>query len=284
MHAYDAVDFAWRQEQRQAVAVAELVPIAEPIAGGMMCYDGPGSWANQACGMCLAPPGESPAAFTPEDMDRLIAFYDSRACDAEIQVAPSAHPTLRAMVIERGFEIDARETVCACPVPGALPAGPSDETPFEMILIRPGETRRDLVHDYIVASSVGFVDEGETLSDVRYAIAERVVHHPRSMSLLVRDTRSGTYVGGAGVEYDPTVTGLACMFGASVAPEARRQGVQQMLMRERIRLAIESGCRDICVLGEPGGPTVRNAGRVGMAEVYTSEVWVRKREPRTAAD
>ena len=75
------------------------------------------------------------------------------------------------------------------------------------------------------------------------------------------------------------VTGAcAALFGAAVAPDYRRRGIQQALVAERLRVARERGAKVAtigCRTGQEPSGTERNARRMGFQAAYTKPHLVR---------
>jgi hypothetical protein len=80
------------------------------------------------------------------------------------------------------------------------------------------------------------------------------------------------------VEIDPP---LAQLFGGSTRPTLRSRGAQQALIVARLRLAQEAGCTIAATESQPGGPTERNAVRLGFTPIYTRVSLVLVREGLT---
>jgi len=95
----DSADIALREERRQATAVAGLVAEAEPIAGGVMCFGGAGSWSNYAVALGLDGPVDG------VDLDRLVSFYRDRGAVPTVEVSPFADESLVRGLAVRGFAL-----------------------------------------------------------------------------------------------------------------------------------------------------------------------------------
>src|SRR5687768_78565 len=103
----DLADFARMEESRQAQSVARIADEYEPIAGGTMCFGGVGSWANQAMGLGMDGPAST------EDIDRLIAYYESRGVEPKVELCPFADESLIRALADRNFVLREFETVQA---------------------------------------------------------------------------------------------------------------------------------------------------------------------------
>lgn len=256
-------EIARLEERRQALGTAEVVQIAEPIGGGFMAFEGPGSWANQACALGLD--GPVPA----DEIDRLVAFYTSRGVEPKIEVCPFAHESLVRGLAERGFTLREFENVLAREL------GPEEDLravlshgwPPDLLLLRVDPADEEQVRVFIDVSTHGFRREGEPIFSEFLAVTRRVVAHPRCDSFLA--LVGGEPAGGGGME---TAAGVSCLFGASVLPRFRRRGIQQALIVRRLERARERGCRLACIHSRPGIPTERNAARLGFFMAYTKAV------------
>jgi hypothetical protein len=65
----------------------------------------------------------------------------------------------------------------------------------------------------------------------------------------------------------------ATLHGACTLLEARRHGAQQALITARLRAAAEAGCRVAWLAGPEGGPTERNADRLGFQRMGVRRVY-----------
>src|SRR4051812_1780931 len=84
----DIAEVARLEELRQALGVATIADLSEPIAGGLMCFSGIGSRANQAMGLGMNGP------IDVAEIDRLIGFYEGRGVEPRIEVCPLADESL----------------------------------------------------------------------------------------------------------------------------------------------------------------------------------------------
>ncbi len=67
--------------------------------------------------------------------------------------------------------------------------------------------------------------------------------------------------------------GVALFAGAATLPEWRRRGLQQALLRERLRYAADHGCGVAMMVAQPGSDSQRNAERQGFHIAYTRIKW-----------
>jgi len=282
MPGYEQIPFEMRwvailEEWRQARGVAEIAIEAEPIAGGTMAYSGPGSWSNQASGLGLRGP------VTPADLDRLVAFYQTRASAAAIEVAPFADASLIHGLRERGFLLKDFEMVFAtrvesgedCRRRATVPLDPS----VEVRRFEPGDAEADRA--FLLASMSGFVPEGQTEPNAAdLEVGLNCLRHPRTVNVAAY--ADGRIVGAGAMELAPDVpdeadrpTPIACFFGVSVLPDYRRRGIQQAIIAARLQACADSGCELACIHAHPGVATERNAMRMGFHHAYTKVTLIR---------
>lgn len=254
------------ETRRQQAGLAEVAAEHRPVADGIAAFAGPGSWANLALGLGLDGPVPEPA------LDDLCAFYDERGVQARIEVLPQADPAFVRALGERGFRLERFENLWLRPLPAgedlraALPFGwpPGVE-------VRPvGEGDEEV---FVEVSSSGFRAPGQPLSDADRGVALRMLAHPRVISLLA--WVDGAPAGAASAEARGPASGL---FGATVLPAWRGRGVQQALMAARLEAVRARGAKVACIESPPGGPTERNARRLGF-QLAGTKVLLRRPAP-----
>lgn len=265
------IEIARLEEHRQAVGTAEVAGEAVKIAGGWMCYEAPGSWSNQAAGLGLEGP------VTDEELDTLVAFYESRGAEPKVEVCPFVDETLVHGLAKRGFVLREFENVLARELPpgedldAILPRG----MPEGLTFVRVDGTDEAQTLLFADVSSSGFREKGAPVDASDLALATRIAVHPRCESYLVRI--HGEAAAGGAMEAGEHVGSL---FSTSVLPAFRRRGVQAALIAHRLKRARARGCRLVCIHSHPGIPTERNAARLGFAIAYTKVLMV-KPKPQT---
>ncbi len=259
-------EIAILEEGRQALGTVDLGRESESVGGGWMTFAGEGSWANQACGLGLQGP------VTELDLDRLVEFYASRGVEPRIEVCPFADETLIAGLFRREFRLIEFESVLARSLPAhedlrqLHPHG----WPADLVLAHVDPANVEQVRTFADVSTQGVRAEGEPLAEVLEETTTKMVQHPRCDSFLAR--MDGKDVGGGAMESSGQV---ACLFGTSVAPTYRRQGIQTALMLRRLERARECGCKLAVIHSRPDIPTERNAMRLGFFLAYTKVVLTR---------
>ena len=222
---------------------------AAPLDSGWMVYPGPGSAWGGCSGVGLDGP------VSDDVFARLDAFFGPRAHAPMVLVCPYAHASLVDGLADHGFH--ARR--------------------FRQTMWRPATTLEPCIPDGVLIREEhaveviarGFADGADpTEHDL---LVERIFDASPSSRTLVA-YRDGRAVGGGRVAI---ADGLAVCFGASVLPEARRQGIHDALLRARMNLAAASGCDTVVVEGSPGGATERNALRLGFSLAFTQVIFRR---------
>lgn len=263
------VDIARLEEARQARGVADAAGYAEPIAGGLMCFGGEGSWANQACNLALDGP------VTGDELDRLCHFYTSRGVEPRVELCPFADRSLIEGLAERRFVVREFETVLARELASeedlraALPRG----WPQGLTIGRLDPADDAALGEYIEFGIRGFIGPDAPIPDSWTRAGIRVARHERCDSFVGRV--DGAIVATAGMESAPPV---ACLFGATTAEAFRQRGVQAAMIVARLERARQRGCTLGVIHSRPGIPTERNALRLGFQVAYTKAILVQPGE------
>src|SRR3954468_13588747 len=112
------LELATLEEARQSRAVAVIADITEPLAGGILSFEGPGAHCNQAVNLGMSGP------ITGPEIDHFVNFYESRGFQPQLELCPFAHDSLIEGLAVRGFVIKGFETVFARDM--SLPLPPID--------------------------------------------------------------------------------------------------------------------------------------------------------------
>jgi ribosomal protein S18 acetylase RimI-like enzyme len=251
-------------ERAQAEAMRELALEAQPVADGWMTFGGQGAPSNKACGLGLS--GPVPAGVAAQVRD----FFESRGAEPRVELCHFADHTLLQSLAREGFSLQEFENVLVRPVTAGEALGATDHWPPGLTVERLETTDGAAVDTYVRVSTSGFVPQGQTLSEGLRQMALRAVQLSGYDSFLAR--RQGQPVGAAGCA---TRDGTTTLFGASVLPDFRRQGVQQALILTRLKRAQALGSNRAIIVSRPGIPTERNAARAGFALASVRAVFVR---------
>ena len=252
-----------------AIAESEMARLAQvlrdlggdglPVDTGWAACDVPGSWARFATGLGRGGP------VSPEELDRLERFFAERGEPTRIRLTPYGHPSLLGLLGARGYTVDYLDTILVHDL-ADLP----DREPT--LVIRPvtGAADRDA---WIRAQLRGFFGDEHPPGIV--PITTRITTYARAhLSVLVED---GDVVGSGGLEL---WEGAGILFAGCVRAEARRRGHHQSFLRHRLHQARQLGCTHALIGSAAGGPTERNALRLGFRPLYTQLQLISGSPPR----
>jgi len=246
--------------------MVELAVEARPVAGGWMTWGGKGAFVNKASGLGLDGPVPEGAA------EEIVAFFESRGVEPQVELCPYVHPALLAALAEAGFRLREFENVLFRPLLGredfrqALPFG----WPSGLEVRHVDRTDRSAVEEYVRVSTQGFFPDGKEMSEGFRACALKAPRLPHYDSYLAWFDGRPAGAGGCSVR-----AGLSALFGVSVQGEFQNRGVQQALIAIRLERAAEVGSSGATIVSPPRGATERNAARMGFRMAYTRAVLVR---------
>ncbi len=252
------------EETRQARGLEEITDEHITIAGGVASRGEPGLSVNNSNALGLQGP------VTPDDIARLCAFHEERGSEPRTEACPFADPSLLAALethcfVHRGWELTFfRELHAAHPAASPFPA-PAGLT---MRVVDPADACDVRRYSEVVMS--GFFPEGESPSEDDFALSARVVAHPRTVCLAAY--LDGQMVGGGGMGVSGKIAGL---FGLTVLPAFRKQGIQLALMAARLNEAARRGVIVATIASRPGIGTERNARRLGFQLAYSKAIMCR---------
>jgi len=263
----DLLAIARRLEAIQAEVVRQLASDSEPVAGGWMASNGPGSYLNKAVGLGFD------GAPTDEDLARVERFFASRGIEPKVELTQFAPVPFLRMLAEHGFVLQEFENTLVLPLRGLPPPRTllSGRWP-EGVRIERIDPRDDRQVDVFVRTSAsGFIPDGEEISEEFLRTGARAARVPEHDSYVayVGDEVAGA--GGCGTRH-----GVTSLFGTSVLPRFRRRGIQQALMAVRLERALELGSELSDITSHPGIPTERNAGRLGYRLAFVRPVLVKR--------
>jgi hypothetical protein len=264
MPTLDPLQVARFEEARQALTISELARESEPVAGGRMNFEAPGSWASRAVNLGIG------HDVKVSEVDRIIEFYESRGCEPTVELCSFVEESLLDALQERAFTLHRFGTLLArrldpgedprAMLPGALPQGPPSG-----VSIRLADPKDEADVDAAVRLSIeGFVPRGTTPADDFIQLMRRAVQHPRS-TILFGERDSGDVIAMAGLEEAEHTVAL---FGAVVTSGWRRRGMQTWLLAERLHHAATMGKQYATIESRPGMNTERNAFKLGFHVAY----------------
>lgn len=256
------LEIALIEEKRQAEGVGAIARCSERIAGGVMSYNAPGSWANQACGLGLE------GAVCDADLGRLVDFYTSRGVEPRIDVCPFAHETLVRGLAARGFRLHQFENVLAREIDARAAAPIVASVGGARVEIRPIDPGDEgALRAYTEIVWRGFIPPGAPLPGDAFetsAAAARLPDHELFLAFA-----GGTPVGACAMQHGER---CAALFGASVPEAYRKRGVQGAMIAHRLERARARGLSLAVIHSKPGIPTERNAARLGFFMAYSKAV------------
>ena len=253
----DLLEFARLEESRQAHSVARIADEFEEIAAGTMCFGGVGSWTTQAMGMGMNAP------VSPGEIDRLVAYYESRGVEPKVELCPFAHESLVRGLADRGFVIRDFENVLVLDL-SAWSAPPLPDG-VQVRLVDPADERE--VATYQSITRAGFAPAEPDL----FARLERRMIGLSGVRSYVARVAGEPAAAGAGEVSPP----CGALFGLTTLEAFRRRGCQRALMIARLRAAQDAGCRYASIHSRPDVATGRNALRLGFQVAFTKAIVAR---------
>jgi hypothetical protein len=226
------------------------------VAGAYAMFDGIGSPLTQTFGLGVFDP------VTPDDMEKLEAFFQQRGAYVHHEVSPLAGPPLLPLLNERGYQPIELTSVMYRPIGPGDRLGSSRNEKIKSRLIRDGEENL-----WAQTSAKGW-SELTGSADIILELSSIITKRAGGSSFLA-EIDGRPIATGSMFMHD----GVALMAGASTIPEGRRQGAQLALLENRLRYAAEKGCDLAMMCALPGGASQRNAERQGFRIAYTRVKW-----------
>ncbi|MCA1577811.1 MAG: GNAT family N-acetyltransferase [Acidobacteria bacterium] len=225
------------------------------VAGTRAMFDGPGSPLTQTFGLGMFEP------LTPEQLDEIEHFFQTRGADVFHEVCPLADPSTFALLNERGYKPIESSNVLYRPISPdfRLEAWRNEQVQVRLI-------RKDEIDVWAQTASDGwseFTEIADYLRDLG-----QVTARSKSLSFLAELDGNPIATGALTISGD-----VALLAGASTIPSARRQGAQLALLEGRLRYAAAQGCTIAMMVAQPGSGSQRNAERHGFRIAYTRYKW-----------
>lgn len=253
----DLAALAVAEESRQARAVAACADISEPLAGGLICFAGPGAHCNQGVAM-----GMTGSVSGPE-IEHFIHFYESRGFQPQLELCPYAHESLISGLAVRNFVIKGFETVLARDMSIPLDA----QIPSDITITRLNSDDEAQLESFLKIVVDGFgVPHVETFR--RMAI--KALHYPNTFAYLA--SIDGIPAAGGSCELSAP---CGALFGMSTLEKFRNRGCQTALMIARLQAAQQAHCKYVTIGSKPDSATGRNALRLGFQVAYTKVILIR---------
>ena len=260
------IDLARRLERTEALGNAEFVEArarAFPdrgatwieVAGTYALFDGVGSPLTQTFGLGVFEP------ITPEHMDTIEEFFQSRGAEIFHEVCPLAGLSMFKLLNERGYGLVELSNVLYRPISVDLRLDAPRNEDIKVRVVEQNEV--DL---WAQTSSEGWSEFTEIEDFLREL--NQVVLHSKGLKFLAELGGQPICTGALRIADD-----VALLAGASTVPAARRQGAQLAMLEERLRYAATQGCTIAMMAAEPGSGSQRNAERHGFRIAYTRTKW-----------
>jgi GNAT superfamily N-acetyltransferase len=254
----DARSLALRDAARMAVVLREFGENGGPAGEGFAGFDVPGSWANFAAGLGCTRPA------TVDDFDALETIYANQSVPAELQVVPYAHPSVTELATARGYGVVEQLTMLVQSLDNlpAVPAVPG----LTVDVVQP-----DTIDRFVRCQMNGF--HGGPGPEALRPITAKVARNPRITALVASIDGQDVFSGGL-----ERFESSGVLIAGAVCEPWRRRGIHQAMLLHRLHLARQQGCRYALIGSTPGGPTERNALRLGF-QVAWHQVSLRRSVP-----
>jgi hypothetical protein len=221
------------------------------VGGGLVAFTGADSPLTQAYGVGAREP------VTPEDIERITDFYESRGAVPRVFVTPLSDATLAQALASNGYAPCEYENILA-----------SDA--FEGYAMRDGRiaVASDL-RAWALASAQAFTGR-EVLTPADEAIALTLASSDGVWPLEGRE--NGEIVATAVMDLREE---CAALFAGSTMPRFRSRGWHIAMIRDRIARARDGGAQFMRATARPSSISERNFVRCGFRVLYTRTLWER---------
>lgn len=232
------------------------------IGGGIACRRRWGAWLNVAVGLGLT------CRLTDVEVAKIVQWFSEVDKDARVELADRALGF--GALSQAGFRLWRLVSVLSLDLNGFTPQTEHGEAVALIKRLDPGDATTVASCAVILTRAFAAAEAPLCHDDVHANID--ALSHPEATAFVafVNDRCAG--VGMIDVEGSH-----ASLWGAAVMPEYRRLGVQRTLLEARLRYAVECGASIALVETDSGGPTHRNAARLGFTLAYSRAVLVRPR-------
>lgn len=224
--------------------------VTAAAAGGVLAFCGVVSPLTHAVGLGMHAP------VTDEQIAEVEEFFHRRGAAVSIDVCPHADPTLREVLVNRGYRLAEMNNVLVRALqpgeswPVTIPVESATETEFARTLAA-GFFGRDLVTD----------DE--------VLLGRTIFHLPSATPLIARI--DGAAAGACACSFR---NGVASLYGDATLSPFRNRGVHSAMIAARLNAAIAAGCEIATAGTQPGTTSQRNYQRMGFEVAYTKAIMV----------
>jgi ribosomal protein S18 acetylase RimI-like enzyme len=266
MHA--GLELARRLEAAEAlngVACAEAHQRLHPglgaavleVGGGFAIFVGVESPLTHAMGLGMCGPLHA------DEMDRMEEFYRSRGAAVNVELCPLADVSLVDLLGDRGYQVTEFNNVLVRPLAGA------EFAPVETVRLANKNAGVEQEHLWARTVGCGFLEKDELTAE-EIDVGSAIWHMPGSRCYLA----FGGERAGAGAAMAVHL-GVATLFADGTMLAFRGAGLQDALIRERLRTAVAEACDLATASTIPGGVSQRNYERNGFRVAYTKTILVR---------
>jgi ribosomal protein S18 acetylase RimI-like enzyme len=232
---------------------------AEEIGGGHMVFAGLGSPIGRAVGIGLDGP------VSAELLDRIEEFYRSHGAPTQVDVCPLTHSSLLELLKNRRYYMSELNNVLFRRVSREERF---DGPPVGVEITRGNREEADVFTDIVARS---FFPKGDAPREFSTWLMP-LFQYEDAVTFLA--TANGTPAGsGVGQRMHPH--NIFAFFGDGTLSEYRGRGIQQALIRERLKLAAELGCDTAVVITQGGTTSQRNYERLGFRVAYSKATLVK---------
>jgi hypothetical protein len=227
-----------------------------PIAGVVACRSNAAPWLNVAGGLDLLQP------VSAEDVLALKEFFSGCPFDARVELTDRVRPWLLGELSRAGFLPRQCVAVLARPLDAS-----SHEDPAVLsggvVIRRLGSQESHLAEQLAALLTGAFTPPDAQPTPQEIAVNTAALCHPESHAYIALD--GDVPVGGGLLDI---ADGVASLWGAAVSPTYRCRGIQRGLFLARMDAARQAGATMAYTETAPGGPTHRNAARLGFTLAY----------------
>ena len=265
---YSDLSLSQKLERTEARANADFVktrarldPVSgaawTEVGGAYAMFDGVESPLTQTFGLGVF---EDASA---EQLDVLESFFKERNAPIFHEVSPMADQAILALLVGRGYR----------------PIELTSVMYRDLTIHRPESVRLN------PAINTRIVVDHEVDLWARTSAAAWTAENPALGEFMLKFGTvsaqcSGAFPYIAELDGEAIATGMLFIYddvcilaGASTIPEARNQGAQNALLNDRLRFAMEQGCKMAIMGAAPGSQSQKNAQKNGFQIAYTRIKW-----------
>ena len=230
----------------------EIGAAEEEICGGHMVFAGLGSPIGRATGVGLD------QSLTPEDLDRIEAFYRDHKAPSQVDLTPLHGPEVFEMFKERGYAIAELNNVLYRKLD---PKEEFPDPPAHCEIRRSPADEADITGNIVESA---FFPDGAPEA-FRGLIAP--LYQMENALAFVAAVDGKPVACGTGLVIPQHKVFALC--GAGTLTEFRRRGLQTALLQARMKAARDAGCEYAVVVTQGGTISQRNAERLGLRVAYS---------------